>query len=76
MAHSLKIKVVAEGVENQAQLDFLRDQGCDQLQGFIFSRPLNATDFLAMLRFDVARRAGRTYIADMQDFTEEALLTE
>lgn len=76
MAHSLKIKVVAEGVENQAQLDFLRDQGCDQLQGFIFSRPLNATDFLAMLRFDVARRAGRTYIADMQDFSEEALLTE
>ncbi|MCB5184851.1 EAL domain-containing protein [Methylobacillus gramineus] len=66
MAHSLKIKVVAEGVENQAQLEFLRAQSCDQLQGYIFSRPLPAADFAGMLRFDTAKRAGRTYIKDMQ----------
>ncbi|MCB5186929.1 EAL domain-containing protein [Methylobacillus caricis] len=66
MAHSLKIKVVAEGVENQAQLEFLRAQSCDQLQGYIFSRPLPDEDFTGMLRFDTAKRGGRTHIKDMQ----------
>ncbi|MDR5170891.1 EAL domain-containing protein [Methylobacillus flagellatus] len=66
MAHSLKINVVAEGVETQAQLEFLRGQGCDQLQGYIFSRPLAGEDFLGMLRFDTARRAGRTHIRGLQ----------
>ncbi|MPS49731.1 EAL domain-containing protein [Methylobacillus sp.] len=66
MAHSLKINVVAEGVETQAQLEFLRGQGCDQLQGYIFSRPLVVEDFVGLLRFDTARRAGRTYAAGLQ----------
>ncbi|AOV16273.1 hypothetical protein BJI67_03580 [Acidihalobacter aeolianus] len=42
MAHSLKIRVVAEGVETFDQLDFLRAQDCDQYQGYYFSRPLPA----------------------------------
>lgn len=62
MAHSLKMKVVAEGVETQEQLDFLREQGCDQLQGYMFSPPLNADNFLELLRFDTAKRSGRTRI--------------
>ncbi|MCB5191629.1 EAL domain-containing protein [Methylobacillus arboreus] len=66
MAHSLKIKVVAEGVETQAQLDFLRAQRCDQLQGYIFSRPLSADDFIGMLRFDTAKRAGRTHVRGLR----------
>jgi len=42
MAKALKLKVVAEGVERQEHLDFLRQLGCDQIQGYIFSRPLPA----------------------------------
>jgi diguanylate cyclase (GGDEF)-like protein/PAS domain S-box-containing protein len=40
LAHSMNLKVVAEGVETRDQLDFLRSQRCDQMQGFYFSRPL------------------------------------
>lgn len=42
MAHRLNIRVVAEGVETEAQLDFLREHGCDQYQGYYFSKPLPA----------------------------------
>ena len=45
MAHGLKLKVVAEGVETEAQLAFLRARGCDEYQGFLMSRPLEAADF-------------------------------
>ncbi|GGY35999.1 hypothetical protein GCM10011297_06290 [Bacterioplanes sanyensis] len=41
MAHKLSLDVVAEGVETQAQLDFLRSNNCDEGQGYLFSRPLS-----------------------------------
>jgi len=44
LAHSLQMKVIAEGVENGQQLAFLRQQGCDQYQGYDFSEPLSAAD--------------------------------
>ncbi|GBL44793.1 diguanylate cyclase/phosphodiesterase [Sulfuriferula multivorans] len=44
MAHQLSIRVVAEGVETEAQLAFLRGQGCDEYQGYYFSRPLPADE--------------------------------
>ena len=42
MAHQLKMTVAAEGVETEAQASFLRDIGCDELQGYWFGRPLPA----------------------------------
>lgn len=44
MAHSLNLKVVAEGVETEEQLQFLRRQNCDVIQGYYFSRPASAPD--------------------------------
>ncbi|MDX1584706.1 MAG: EAL domain-containing protein, partial [Thermoanaerobaculia bacterium] len=49
MAHSLGLKVVAEGVENEAQLGFLRQQRCDQIQGFFYSRALSYPDLRTFL---------------------------
>ncbi len=47
MAHSMSLIVVAEGVEHQHQLQFLRGQGCDEYQGFMISRPVPAEEFSA-----------------------------
>ena len=50
MAKSLNLKVVAEGVETDQQLDFLRNLNCEEGQGYIFSKPLNAYDYNALSR--------------------------
>ena len=50
MAHSLGIKVIAEGVESGEQLGFLLEQKCDEIQGYYFSKPVPAPVFEAMLR--------------------------
>jgi diguanylate cyclase (GGDEF)-like protein len=50
LAHSLRLKVVAEGVETPAQLDFLKTAGCDEYQGYHYSRPLSAADFETLFR--------------------------
>ncbi|MBA3752907.1 MAG: EAL domain-containing protein, partial [Nitrospira sp.] len=56
MAHSLNLSVLAEGVETEAQLARLRDEGCDEVQGYLFSRPVCAQDFEALLRIDADAR--------------------
>jgi EAL domain-containing protein (putative c-di-GMP-specific phosphodiesterase class I) len=59
LAHSLKLKVVAEGVEKDEQLQFLKAHGCDEMQGFYFARPMSAADCAKMLADDVHLEAGR-----------------
>lgn len=49
LAHNLDIKVVAEGVENRNQVEALREMGCEEIQGFIFSRPVPPWDIETML---------------------------
>jgi EAL domain-containing protein (putative c-di-GMP-specific phosphodiesterase class I) len=49
LGQSLRKTVVAEGVENQAQFDFLRYQGCDEFQGYLLSRPLPEAELTRLL---------------------------
>lgn len=50
LAHEMGLVVVAEGVETEAQLDYLRQKGCDSIQGYLISRPLPPEEFLAIFR--------------------------
>lgn len=52
MAHSLKLGVIAEGVETQQQLDFLKHNHCDSAQGFLFSKPIKVEQFYQLLNQD------------------------
>jgi diguanylate cyclase (GGDEF)-like protein len=52
LARELKLIVIAEGVETEAQLEFLRDHGCDQAQGYLISRPIRAQELEARIAAD------------------------
>jgi diguanylate cyclase (GGDEF)-like protein len=49
MAHSLRVKVVGEGVETEEQAHFLRTRGCEELQGYLISKPVDSEDFRRFL---------------------------
>ncbi len=49
LAHNLKMKVVAEGIEARKQFDFLRMHQCEEGQGYLFSRPLTSEAFTEMM---------------------------
>lgn len=60
LAHGLGLEVVAEGVETTTQLERLRELGCDEMQGYLFSRPLSAEHFEQLLMLEsVAAGPGR-----------------
>ncbi len=50
MAHSLKLGVIAEGVESEDQQSFLRERACDAVQGYLFSRPIPPEEFIKLIR--------------------------
>ena len=50
LGHNLNLKVIAEGIETEGQLNYLRLRACDEMQGFYFSKPLTAESFENMLR--------------------------
>ena len=70
MSHSLRLEAVAEGVETREQLEFLVRHGCPLVQGFLYSRPLPAAEFVAWLR----AREGVTPIAEAQERRAERSL--
>lgn len=49
MGHGLKLKVIAEGVETQAQVDFLKLQGCDEVQGYFYGKPMEGSKFALLM---------------------------
>ena len=49
LAHNLGIRVVAEGVENNSQLNFIKGEGCDMVQGYLYAKPLPAAEFEELL---------------------------
>jgi diguanylate cyclase (GGDEF)-like protein/PAS domain S-box-containing protein len=53
LAHNLDLSVTAEGVESRDQLQFLQNEGCDSIQGFVASKPINAHRFEQLLRADI-----------------------
>jgi EAL domain-containing protein (putative c-di-GMP-specific phosphodiesterase class I) len=55
LARTLRKETVAEGVETQEQLDFLRGERCDMIQGYLISKPVPAEEFLAALRSSLSK---------------------
>ncbi|GEM_PF-696336 len=62
MAHSLGLSVIAEGVETEGQLEYLRSHGCNEMQGYLFSRPVPVGEFEQMLR------SGRKLVLSSQEY--------
>jgi diguanylate cyclase (GGDEF)-like protein len=73
LAHSLHLKVIAEGVETPDQLLFLRDLGCEQYQGFHYSAPVPNNVFVSMLREHQAEQATPRPVGIEDTWTNRAL---
>ncbi|KAF1045233.1 MAG: putative signaling protein [Herbaspirillum frisingense] len=64
LAHILNLRVIAEGVEDEEQHAFLRENGCDEVQGYYFGKPMAVADFTARLKEEARRRASGELTAD------------
>src|SRR6202011_6347086 len=63
---SLNLTVTAEGVERQGQLDWLRSRGCNEVQGFLLSRPLTAADLEQLLLANMNQAAADPFADDLE----------
>lgn len=70
MAHNLNLKVVAEGVEDEGELEFLTRFNCDEIQGFLFSRPIKAEEFLSSPFMDLEPYSSP--FMDLEPYTDVA----
>jgi EAL domain-containing protein (putative c-di-GMP-specific phosphodiesterase class I) len=59
MAHNLDLEVIAEGVETIGQAQFLRAEGCDEVQGFLYGKPMSAGEFERLFQTQFASKVGR-----------------
>jgi EAL domain-containing protein (putative c-di-GMP-specific phosphodiesterase class I) len=59
LAHGLRLNVVAEGVETQAQVDLLRSMGCELAQGYLYSKPVPADAIEILLKSQLSRNPGK-----------------
>jgi diguanylate cyclase (GGDEF)-like protein len=64
LGHGLGLRVIAEGVETTKQLDCLVGQGCDDVQGFLFSKPVPPSDFARLIAAQATRLDGANHAAD------------
>lgn len=66
LAHNLDMKVIAEGVEHEAQLDFLKQYNCDYIQGYLFSKPVIPEKFSSLSRQDFSKPRHITNVEQSQ----------
>jgi CheY-like chemotaxis protein len=84
LGHTLQLNIIAEGVETENQLSFLRRAGCDEMQGYLFSRPLTGADCESLLREDRRLAApeseeegqGTILLVDDEELVLKALVRE
>jgi diguanylate cyclase (GGDEF)-like protein len=65
---TLKLRIIAEGVETREQFDYLCEQGCDRMQGYYFSKPIDPADFLALLERNPRQLSPAHRVVNMQDW--------
>ena len=61
MGHGLKLRVIAEGVETQAQADFLKLKGCDEVQGYFYGKPMESSKFALLMAHAATAAASKSF---------------
>ncbi len=69
LGKTLKLRLVAEGVETREQFDYLCQQGCDRMQGYYFSKPVDAAEFLVLLERTPRKLSAPAKVVNMHDWS-------